>query len=342
MKIESGIERFGKCFHFVKEDYPYLFNNINSSINISLSGNKINSESLVNYKSLNINLIFIIIFGVFVSVPNIMLIIGLIKTNDKKELTISKKLYIYVSCTDLSFGILTNPYFIIINATGWKNCTLQGLGMSFTVISIGLGVSTFVLISIIRNYQIRKPLNEIRKDWIGIYLLSHILVFVCCYGLTTLLVYFNRFPTTFTLLAIYWFFMFFYFLVETLLMVVYNAWTKISLRYNKVMHLKFSDKNTAILRRNKRAVVTLVWISAVYVACILPVSLYYLWLFITLLDIGKNPDKMVSAYDKFPLVHSLLPLCSGLNAIVYILKSNDLRRFYKVTFNIQWKVLCSS
>ena len=376
--MEKAIARFGICFQFVSiHDFSHLLVNQTSTWNESNMSSPTSSlvntttTDLVNSRTLTINTIFMIIMATFVIIPNTMLILGIVKTS-KPSITLSKGLYIYVSFVDLSYGVLTNPYFLILSYTH-KTCTNQSVGMAFSTVSVGLGISTFVLISIIRNQRIRKPLSEIKYHLVWGYLIAFIVIFIG-YGVLTLWVFSDLF-TSHALLATYWMFMFVFFFVETLLMIVFNTWTKITLHCsnttNNISHSKEkkidkekehknntidSQKNIdkykdrhgtkhvksnlseedsmrlVVEQRNKRAVVTLLWLSAVYVVCILPVAVYYLWLYTTLLDFYQNPMKVIIAYSRYPVVHSLLPLCSGLNAIVYLAKSPEIKRYYKKIF----------
>lgn len=360
--MEKGIARFGICFQFVStHDFSHLFDNQTSTANFKESNipssattslvNITTTTALVNSRTLTINTIFMTTLAIFVIIPNTMLILGIVKTS-KPSITFSKGLYIYVSCVDLSYGVLTNPYFLILSWTQ-KTCTNQSVGMAFSTVSVGLSVSTFVLISIIRNQKIRKPLSEVRYHLVWAYLIAFIVIFIG-YGILTLWVFSDMF-TSHALLAAYWMLMFLFFFAETLLMIFFNTWTKITLHYsnknNKISHskkkkierekerhgtrsvksnLSEEDSMRFILeQRNRRAVVTLLWLSAVYGVCILPVAIYYLWLYVALLDFYQNPIKVTGAYAKYPVIHSLLPLCSGLNAIVYLSKSPEIKRYYR-------------
>lgn len=353
--MEKAIARFGICFQFAAiHDFSHLFENQTyfneSNISYTSTISSINTATtvLVNSQTLTINTIFMSILALFVIIPNTMLILGILKTS-KPSITLSKGLYIYVSCVDLSYGVLTNPYFLILSYTH-KTCTNQSVGMAVSTTSVGLGISTFVLISMIRNQKIRKPLSEVRYRVVWGYLIVFIVVFIG-YGVLTLWVFSDMF-TSHTLLATYWMLMFVFFFAETLLMIFFNMWTKISLSYrnkkNKIgdhkigrkkerhdtrsVRFNLSDENSMKLvveQRNKRAVVTLLWLSGVYTICILPVAIYYLWLYVTLLDFYQNPMKVITIYSRYPVVHSLLPLCSGLNAIVYLAKSTEIKRYYR-------------
>ena len=156
------------------------------------------------------------------------------------------------------------------------------------------------------------------------------------YALLTFFVFNPVVYTTRSLLSAYWFLMFVFFASQTLVMTVYNSWTKLYLRKERHNSAKLSIDDARIKQRNKRAAMTLIWITVVYVSCMLPVAIFYLWLFIALLNFDQNPNHVASAFDKYAIVHSLLPLCSGLNAIVYIVKNPEIKRFYRRIFRRNW------
>ena len=362
--MEKEIARFGICFQFAStHDFSHLLDNHTLFSNKSNIPTQIPSlvnataTALVNSRTLITNTIFMTTLAIFIIIPNTILILGIVKTS-KPSITLSKGLYIYVSCVDLLYGVLTNPYFLILNWTQ-KTCTNQSVGMAFSTVSVGLSTSTFVLISMIRNQKIRKPLSEIRCHLVCGYLIAFVVIFIG-YSVLTMWVFSDAF-TTRALLATYWMLMFVFFFAETLLMIIFNTWTKITLhcsnkikknenKNNKIdkgnMKLDKAKKKhgarsaksnlseedsmrLVVEQRNTRAVMTLLWLSAVYTVCILPVALYYLLLYVALLDFYGNPMWVVMAYARYPVVLSLLPLCSGLNAIVYLVKSPEIKKYYR-------------
>ena len=344
--MEESIARFGICFQFASEhDFSKLIIQQHiTTTNISLSLiNATTSTVLTNSRTLTINTIFMIVTMIFLIIPNMALIVGVVKTS-RPTITLSKALYIYVSCVDLSYAVLTSPYFLVIFLTSHMNCNNKSVGTAVSVIQMVLSVSTFVLISIIRNQKVRRPLALVKRSLV----LAYLVVFLCIsigYGVLVFWVFSDMY-TSHSMLASYMMLMFAFLFIETLLMIIFNGWTKITLRHNSNnnnrcpkktrttnSNLSEGDSMTIVVeRRNRRAVVTLVWLSGVYVMCILPVALYYLWLFVALLDFYQDPMKVVTAYEKYPIVKSLLLLYSGLNAIVYIAKSPEIKKYYRKIF----------
>ena len=94
-----------------------------------------------------------LVSAIFLIVSNFGLILGLIKTNEK--LTISKKLYIYISLTDAFPGLVHLPYDLIVRDITKTHTTAVDVMLNHTHY---LGAGTFFLISILRNLAIRKPL----------------------------------------------------------------------------------------------------------------------------------------------------------------------------------------
>ena len=102
--------------------------------------------------------------GLFIITINLMLIIGLRRTN--KKLTMSQKLYIYLSSTDSIVGFYLISILIqyILNSSGLAiNCPdIKNLLLG-THISYCIGMGTFLVISYLRNIAIRKPFHFVQN-----------------------------------------------------------------------------------------------------------------------------------------------------------------------------------
>ena len=101
------------------------------------------------------------IIALFVTTTNLSLVVGLKKTN--RKLTISQKLYFYLSCTDSIVGIICLPYFAIVRFASINDCTTQAIGMAMFIYSFGTGIETFLTISVLRRNAIRKPFYKIKN-----------------------------------------------------------------------------------------------------------------------------------------------------------------------------------
>ena len=101
-------------------------------------------------------LVLICIFALFVASTNLLLVIGLRKTN--KKVTMSQKLYIYLSLTDTMVGIVCLPYALVIDSVqNLHNCNTRSASLAFGAYVSSIGMGTFLLISIVRYLAIRKP-----------------------------------------------------------------------------------------------------------------------------------------------------------------------------------------
>ena len=123
---------------------------------------------------------FVVFLIFFVVLTNFGLTIGIWKTN--REITLLNKIYIIWAFFDLYSGIVTIPFFAYIY---WKNkldiiCNngLLAPAMSLENIAFGSNQGAFLLISIIRNFSIKKPLNEYRRQ--------DMIRFICMYGVIVL------------------------------------------------------------------------------------------------------------------------------------------------------------
>ena len=143
--------------------------------NVSLTSN--NNDSVQNafvqsYYSgslLVASRIFLPCSAAFITFINLPLIIGLKKTN--KRLTISQKLYVYLSLTDIIMGFVGLMFFFITDITDKANCETFGIGMTINAYFFNVGFGTFVIISFLRNYVIRKPLEVIRSKTLKVMLI---------------------------------------------------------------------------------------------------------------------------------------------------------------------------
>ena len=96
------------------------------------------------------------VMACFIVTANLALVVGLRKTN--KRLTISQKLYFYLSITDSFVGIICLPFFVIVNSLNINTCRIQAIGLAISVYSFGISWGTFTVISVLCKIAIRKPL----------------------------------------------------------------------------------------------------------------------------------------------------------------------------------------
>ena len=263
-------------------------------------------------------LIFLTIGIIFIAITNLALIIGLQKTN--KTLTISHKLYIYLSISDISLGLICLPYLTISELLSPGNCSTYTIAMSISVYSFTLSTSTFSIISIIRNYATRKPLKIIEEKSVLCIIAG---LNICIIFLATF-AYFI-FNPKYTSLEIYASFLIFSGIGKTgflTTVLTLNCWSKVALSRSTAL----GTSEERMRKRNQKAVAILNLISLVYTLCASPFGLYYLLLGVFLFHYQDQFDDLYSFYH---VIHIPLHFCSGFNALVYILKDERIKRFYK-------------
>ena len=263
-------------------------------------------------------------FALFVAITNFALIFGLRRTN--KKLTISQKLYIYLSLTDTIVGLICLPYFVMVDVLSVGSCTTQSIGMAMSVYSFGTGLGTFLGISYLRNLAIRKPFNDIQNKTVySILVLWNI--YILLKSTFTFFTYDPRY-TSYSLYCSYWIYVGLVTTIEVLLIIILNSWSRRALTGKLSNPGNESDAEQRKRKRNQKAVGILNMISLVYTLCTLPFSLYYLLLGVLLITHQNNKQLFNFVYSLFAFIHLPIFLCSGFNALVYMLKDNDIKRYY--------------
>ena len=99
---------------------------------------------------------FLLLLAVFLVVTNFALIFGLRKAN--KKMTISQKLYVYLSLNDAIVGLVCLPALVTVNITKKRSCKIENIIQLVINYPHITGTGIFCMISILRNMAIRKPL----------------------------------------------------------------------------------------------------------------------------------------------------------------------------------------
>lgn len=262
----------------------------------------------------------ILVSSVFLIITNAALVIGLKRTN--KNLTLSQKLYIYLSLTDGVVGIVYMPYMAIMIFSSIDFCTAQSISMAISIYTSGISLGTFAVISVLRNIAIRKPFYKVKKSiiygvlgaWNGVSLIT---------SMTTFLTYNPRY-TSYTLYCCYWLYIGSLLSIEVLISIALNLWSKRVLT-KQVQNDDHENETKKIKRkRNQKAVGILNFLSLVYTICTFPMGCYYIFLGALLLTYEGNEIMFDNAYDLFSFFHIPSFLSSGLNALVYMLKDKDI------------------
>jgi len=268
----------------------------------------------------------------YVMMSNIMLIYGLYKTN--RKLTLTKKLFVYLSCVDLILIIVS---FIITTVIYYGNNLSYNIRFAFTSISMSLGLLSFEIfwtISTIRYLSIKKPLLQINTLFVNLALTLEFL----------LVVLFGNFhfistrQTNATSLMV----------MNVLLTIVYTIGLPFVLTLNmkacsilrfcrkKVDNGNFSSSNGTdpIVKRKRKAAKTLFIISIFYLICNLPLILFTSWK--TLEEILGNYVFSPQHFKWMSYILWVMLVNTGVNATIYIIHSKKIRCYYKSKFLCVW------
>ena len=86
-------------------------------------------------------------------------------------------------------------------------------------------------------------------------------------------------------------------------------------------------------KRNQKAVGILSTISVVYVLCTLPSSLFYILFGFSLIFYEKNEELFKSVNNLYGLIQlATVIFCSGFNALVYMFKDKEIKKYYARQF----------
>ena len=294
----------------------------NHPTNITISSH---NQTSINGEKDIIPFTAITITYLFSTIANFSLIFGLKKTNTK--LTISQKLYIYLSFTDAFFSLIMFVMVLLefLPAIAPASCTITSMGTSLATYTCGLSLGTFLSISYLRNQAIRKPFNSVIHKAVYLTLAGWNVITLA----TSILVFFAYEPTQIskTLYAFSWTFIGTLITVMVILVVFLNGWSKNTLsRQSRV----FDSQNEIEIRRrklNKTAVAILNIISFIYVLCVLPLGIYYV--IIGVLTWIHEDDLLLPILHISRIMNLPLFPCSGLNSLAYMLKDKAIRKFYK-------------
>ena len=259
------------------------------------------------------------LFALFIIFWNVLLIWTLIKKSPTftslHEMSLTKKLFIYHSCTDLLAGALVVPIQIAMHFGHGYTCWYMSFALMLTSFSQCSGVSTLVFISIIRYYSIGYPLKSIspRKT-----LLALIVQFSISAGIAvhTFIVYFGRsLPRD---IAINFFIIFVYLTTFCATLVFVNtksSWLIKSMAARRRYPYDVQDKV-----KHTEVVFTLNLITICFVVCIMPYAIYALFLGAYLERDDASLMEYFGYLEKFMPFHLLYLLNSGLPAAIYLLK----------------------
>ena len=265
--------------------------------------------------------VFLPVLSFLIVCLNLLLIHGLRKTN--RNLNLSQKLYTYLACTDI-MQCLLSAFFCIFELLFKGDRGLGKVVQVFTVTSVAFmvytGAGTLIVISIIRNLAIRKPLLETKWKWVMKRLVGWFCYAVICSVFQMLI----HLPATQSYNLMFWGLLITscHVLILVTCILSYNIWS--------VKCLTGRDGgNCTRHKRNVKAVGTLNLITLLYVLCFFPLCVYYLTM---ALFMKQNVTLFREGIMFYSLFNSYPFCCPGFNAIIYVKRDKKILRYYKNWF----------
>ena len=265
---------------------------------------------------------------VFTLISNSMLIHGMIKTN-RKALTISQKLFILLSINDIIATITVLLIQIIMRLH--VDCNVTDVFLSWNETSVFISVMLFSLISGLRLVNIKMPFQHISTKLVQLIVFG--IVFVGYAGGA----------------ALFWTHTVIHKHSNVGLFLAMQNWTNgimcievnIVLAINFVSYLHLRKNSNSLSRQSsssssrisrvssmqradenkKEAGKTLLLIALFYSLCMSPFSVFII---VTLIE----PRMMAAGSTFVDLSCSFIVLNGGINSLIYMLRSKEIRSFY--------------
>lgn len=262
---------------------------------------------------------------VFILFSNILMIIGTIKLN--KHLSLSKKLFLCQSFSDLVTGILTVPIQIGMVINGSKsNCTLVSIQAFFNAFSPSLSMMLLMVISLFRYALITKNSKAMKltsPSAVKFILIIQVLISLCyaCWYC-----YISRLTRQLHHVI---------FLIFSSVYVICIVTGMIVINLRLLFHINKTSKNSAlrqnsnIVQYHTKATKTILIITVVAILCYLP--LIVLFPFVGFLIVTNDPRSHYYNY-MLPWAHAPIVYNSGINSIVYISRNGGVLKYIKMFF----------
>jgi len=276
-----------------------------------------NEDSFNNWN--RISLLSCLVFSFcFITTSNIMLIHGLRKTNN--TFSVTTKLFIFLSISDLATGLITCPMQILMLTLGdQSSCLLVGIQAFVNAFTPLLSMFTILTMSVLRYTSMQSPLKRANEKnvyfWLS--LQGSVALSLTVWYVTT-----SQELATTKSLGIF-------LTVVTALCVLVNG---ASVAINVFLHFALTKKrpirrNSTVSRSKQReATNTLLLLSVILVFCYFPNGVafgvigYYVMV--------DNPLR-TTYRDYVPWAHIPMVLNAGVNSFVYIMRNRRIRSYYK-------------
>lgn len=271
---------------------------------------------------INILLCFIIV------TINWMMIFGIWKT--RKKFNFSTKLFILWSIFDLINGAAMIPMALLELTIGFSSnfCSIFAGTLFMISLTNGCSASTFILISILRNLSIRKPLQELRIRRVVTVLVVSLSIVLAKSAINFLA--YSRTHTSFGLLFGYWILVPAWLLLQVILLVSFNTFSQISLtKISRTQTVRVVSQADTKISYQRKAVNTLLLISSVYGFCYVTTACYYVYCVYKLWNLRDDPHGFAEIKLTFVSFHVPMLLGSALNSLIYILKNTKIKKYYR-------------
>ena len=273
-----------------------------------------------------------------VILSNLLLIFGICKTN--KKLSSTNISFIWLSIQDIIL-MVTQSTATYIHLAGQIPCPVTVILDAVNSCFVFSSMFTFCTISFFRYLKLRNPLKQIRSRSFCIVLAVEFMSAMLAGGALITLIYIGYLNTKIVnglVLSTGAVFILVLVIVLTINIKSYNIIDKqIKLSFHKVNDIELGTiNNTAITntslhslassKKLKSSVVTLIMITCSYLFCFTPFSLY-------LLITGfMEFHVVVKLYGVLLTLSLLLHANSGINSMIFVIRSKVLRNYYTKCF----------
>ena len=257
-----------------------------------------------------------IIVTMFISTSNFMLIYGFYKTS--RTFTINTKLFIYLSVIDIAYISFTTLYTFADLVECWLISILDFV----MELAYFLGITVFATISLLRYRSIQRPLHSINSIRLIFILIVQVIACGLLTGSVFILFYFE---ISYEQMLYVLFALPISKFLTALFVLVVNL-----MSYKKIKSLKrmsgFSNDvmNTSAQRQKtlSKANISLLCITVFYIFCPLPLLITVMFDLEKLLGHSWGWYLLIST-------HIVYITNTGINSIIVILRTKNLREFYK-------------
>jgi len=277
---------------------------------------------------------FMVLIIAFIMISNSVLILGLYKTS--VNLSLPSKILITLSCNDMlaGFSFMATGLFV---ETSCKAIHIMA-SISYTLIFNGIAI--FSTLSILRFISLKKPFSRIHNHHVYALLLIELLL-ACGIGISF---YIGLGSFDVESLPFMQFTLILMFFGSIVLVTLINLFSYRAL-YSHTMEngsrgtggsketssVGISESDQLRNKRKRRAVITLLLISVSYFVLNLPLSIFYVYISLKTIEHREKMDlePYVKALEIVNYFQYLALATTGTNSAIFIVRSNEIKSFYR-------------